>query len=278
VRPGTTRRAAVLGSPIGHTLSPVLHRAAYDALGLTGWSYEAYDVTADRLGDFLAGLDQSWAGLSLTMPLKAAVLPYLDAAAPVVEVVGAANTVLLADGRRVGDNTDVPGMVAALAEHGVERVESVSVLGGGATARSALAAVAALTGRAAAYVRTADRAAALRSTAAAVGLDLDVRPWAAVREALGAPLVVNTTPAGVADSWVPSVPQAVGTLFEVLYDPWPTPLAAAWTARGAGVVDGLDLLVHQAVLQVGLMTGAEVDVPGFAPLLRKAAEQALRTA
>jgi shikimate dehydrogenase len=278
VTAGTTRKAAVLGSPIAHSLSPVLHRAAYDALGLTGWTYEAYDVTEDRLGDFLAGLDASWAGLSLTMPLKAAVIPYLDAAAPVVEAVGAANTVLLTEGRRVGDNTDVPGMVTALAEHGVDRVAHAAVLGGGATARSALAAVAALTGSATTYVRSAARAEALQATAAVVGLDLEVRPWAAARDAFAAPLVVNTTPAGAADGWVAAVPRTVGTLFEVLYDPWPTPLAAAWTARHGEVVDGLDLLVHQAVLQVGLMTGAEVEVPGFAPLLRKAGEQALRTA
>jgi shikimate dehydrogenase len=278
VTAGPTRKAAVLGSPIAHSLSPVLHRAAYDALGLTGWTYEAYDVTEDRLGDFLAGLDSSWAGLSLTMPLKAVVIPYLDAAAPMVEAVGAANTVLLTDGRRVGDNTDVPGMVAALAGHGVERVEGAAVLGGGATARSALAALANLTGRATAYVRSAGRTDELQATAAAVGLDLEVRPWAAAREAFVAPLVVNTTPAGAADGWVAAVPRTVGTLFEVLYDPWPTPLAAAWTARAGQVVDGLDLLVHQAVLQVGLMTGAEVDVPGFAALLRKAGEQALRTA
>jgi shikimate dehydrogenase len=277
VTAGTPRRAAVLGSPIAHSLSPVLHRAAYDALGLTGWTYEAYDVTEDRLGEFLAGLDETWAGLSLTMPLKAAVIPYLDAAAPVVEAVGAANTVLLADGRRVGENTDVPGMVSALAEHGLDRVEHAAVLGGGATARSALAALAAVTASVTTYVRTAARADALQATAAAVGLELEVRPWAAARDALAAPRVVNTTPAGAADGWVAAVPRTVGTLFEVLYDPWPTPLAAAWGARHGEVVDGLDLLVHQAVLQVGLMTGAEVDVPGFAPLLRKAGEQALRT-
>jgi shikimate dehydrogenase len=187
----TTRRAAVLGSPIAHSLSPVLHRAAYDALGLTGWTYEAYDVTEDRLGDFLSGLDAGWAGLSLTMPLKAAVIPFLDAAAPVVEAVGAANTVVLTDGRRLGENTDVPGMVAALAEHGVQRVDRAAVLGGGATARSAVAALAAVTGSATAYLRSAGRADALLATAAAVGVDLDVRPWSAAGEAFDAPLVAR---------------------------------------------------------------------------------------
>lgn len=274
----TTRRAAVLGSPVGHSLSPVLHRAAYQALGLAGWTYEAYDVAAPDLAGFLAGLDGSWAGLSLTMPLKAAVLPLLDEVTPMVEVVGAANTVVLAGGRRSGDNTDVPGMVSALTDHGVERVSQVAVLGGGATARSALAAAAALTGRASVHTRSGARAAALRATATAVGLVLDVRPWDDAAAALGAPLVVNTTPAGAADHLAAQLPRAVGTLFEVIYDPWPTPLAAAWSDRGGQVVDGLDLLVRQAVLQVGLMTGARVDVPGFSALLREAGEEVLRPA
>jgi shikimate dehydrogenase len=253
-----------------------MHRAAYEALGLTGWTYDAYEVTADRLPGFLDGLDPQWVGLSLTMPLKAAVLPLLDGASPVVESVGAANTVLLRGGRRLGENTDVPGMVGALADAGVTRVDHVAVLGAGATARSALAAAAALTTSAAVYSRSAARAPALEATAAAVGLRVDVRPWAAAAEAFAAPLVVNTSPAGAADAWVGVVPASVGTLFEVLYDPWPTPLAAAWAARRGTVVDGLDLLVHQAALQVGLMTGADVDVAGFAGLLRSAGESALR--
>lgn len=275
---GLTRRAGVLGSPVGHSLSPVLHRAAYRALGLSGWTYGEYDVTEADLPAFLAGLDESWAGLSLTMPLKAAVLPLLDTATPVVEVVGAANTVVLSDGRRDGDNTDVPGMVSALADHGVARVKHVAVLGGGATARSALAAAAGLTGHATVHSRSTARAAALHATADAVGLTLDVREWGDAAAALQAPLVVNTTPAGAADALAAALPPTVGTLFEVLYDPWPTPLAAAWSDRGGQVVDGLDLLVHQAVLQVGLMTGARVDIPGFAALLREAGEQALRGA
>lgn len=275
---GVTRRAAVLGSPVAHSLSPVLHRAAYRALGLAGWTYDAHDVPAADLPRFLQGLDDSWAGLSLTMPLKAAVLPLLDSVTPVVETVGAANTVLLAGGRRSGDNTDVPGMVTALAERGVRRVSSVSVLGGGATARAALAAAASVSDRASVYSRTDQRAAALHATADLLGLAMDVRPWDDAAEGLNAPLVVNTTPLGAADVLARSLPSTVGTLFEVLYDPWPTPLAAAWAERGGEVVDGLDLLVHQAVLQVGLMTGASIEMAGLAALLRAAGLQALHPA
>jgi shikimate dehydrogenase len=270
------RRAAVLGSPIGHSLSPVLHQAAYEHLGLAGWTYEAYDVDEAGLAGFLAGLDPSWAGLSLTMPLKAAVLPLLDAASPMVETVGAANTVLLRDGLRVGENTDVPGMAAALAAHGVGPVDRAVVLGGGATARSALAALSMLTDSVLAYVRDPARHQSLQSVAAATGVDLQIQPWARAGEGLGAPLVVSTTPAGATDGLVARVPLTVGTLFEVLYDPWPSPLAAAWQARRAPVVDGLDLLVHQAVLQVLLMTGTEAGPDDLVRVLRAAGERALR--
>ena len=272
-----SRRAGVLGSPVAHSLSPVLHRAAYQALGLTGWTYDAYDVGTADLPGFLDRLDDSWAGLSLTMPLKAAVLPLLDSASPLVDAVGAANTVLLSGGRRSGDNTDVPGMVAALAERGVAPVSSMAVLGGGATARSALAAAVSLAGTVSVYSRTEQRAGALVATAGAVGIDMDVRRWEEATEALDAPLVVNTTPAGAADRLAHDLPSTVGTLFEIVYHPWPTPLAAAWAQRGGVVVDGLDLLVHQAVLQVALMTGAEVDIPVLADLLRTAGRQALST-
>ena len=270
------RRAAVLGSPIGHSLSPVLHRAAYEHLGLVGWTYEAYDVAEPGLAGFLAGLDPSWVGLSLTMPLKAAVLPLLDAASPMVETVGAANTVLLRDGKRVGENTDVPGMAAALAAHGVGPVDRAVVLGGGATARSALAALSTLTDSVRAYVRDPARHQGLHSVAAATGVDLQVEPWTRAGEGLGAPLVVSTTPAGATDGLVARVPLTVGTLFEVLYDPWPSPLAAAWQARRAAVVDGLDLLVHQAVLQVLLMTATEAGPDDLVRVLRAAGERALR--
>ena len=272
----TQRRAAVLGSPIGHSLSPVLHRAAYEHLGLTGWTYDGSDVDEAGLAGFLAGLDRSWAGLSLTMPLKAAVLPLLDAASPVVELVGAANTVLLREGRRVGVNTDVPGMVAALAAHEVAGVDRAVLLGGGATARSAVVALSSVTRSVRAYVRDPARHAGLRSAAAGAGVELEIAPWARAAEGLDAPLVVSTTAAGATDPLVPVVPRQVGALFEVLYDPWPTPLAAAWVARQALVVDGLDLLVHQAVLQVALMTGVEADPAELAPVMRAAGERALR--
>jgi shikimate dehydrogenase len=136
------RRCAVLGSPIAHSLSPVLHRAGYDELGLLDCVYGAYEVTEDELAGFLAGLDQTWRGLSLTMPLKRAVVPLLDEMSERAAQAQAANTVVLEGGRRIGHNTDIPGAANALRERTGAPVHSAMVLGGGATAASVLLALA----------------------------------------------------------------------------------------------------------------------------------------
>ncbi|MFE1579649.1 shikimate dehydrogenase [Streptomyces fradiae] len=273
-REAEARRAAVLGSPIAHSLSPVLHRAAYAELGLTGWTYDRFEVDEARLPGFFAGLDAGWAGLSLTMPLKRAVIPLLDEISDTARSVEAVNTVVLTgDGRRVGDNTDIPGLIAALRERGVEKAEEAAVLGAGATASSALAALARVcSGPVTAYVRSAARADEMRGWGERLGVDVRTADWSDAARALTAPLVVATTPAGATDELARSVPEAPGTLFDVLYDPWPTPLAAAWSARGGAVLGGLDLLVHQAVLQVELMTGRS---PAPLAAMRAAGEAAL---
>ncbi|WP_406141363.1 shikimate dehydrogenase [Streptomyces sp. NBC_01089] len=268
------RRAAVLGSPIAHSLSPVLHRAAYRELGLGTWSYDRFEVDEAALPAFVEGLDASWAGLSLTMPLKRAVIPLLDEVTATAASVEAVNTVVFtADGRRVGDNTDIPGMIAAMRERGVEKVESAAVLGAGATASSALAALSLIcTGPVTAYVRSEARAQEMRGWGERLGVDVRTADWADAAGAFEAPLVVATTPAGTTDALAAAVPGAPGTLFDVLYEPWPTPLATAWGAQGGAVVGGLDLLVHQAVLQVEQMTGL---TPAPLAAMREAGERAL---
>ncbi|WP_455354958.1 shikimate dehydrogenase [Streptomyces sp. SYSU K217416] len=269
----SAHRAAVLGSPIAHSLSPVLHRAAYAELGLADWSYDRFEVDEAGLPGFFERLDDTWAGLSLTMPLKRAVIPLLDGISDTAASVEAVNTVVLTDdGRRVGDNTDIPGMIAALRERGVEKVEAAAVLGAGATASSALAALSRIcTGEVTAYVRSRARADEMRQWGERLGVGVRTADWADAAEALRAPLVVATTPAGTTDALAAAVPDAPGTLFDVLYDPWPTALAAAWSRRGGAVVGGLDLLVHQAVLQVQQMTGR----PAPLAAMRRAGEQAL---
>ncbi|GHE02313.1 shikimate dehydrogenase [Streptomyces alanosinicus] len=267
-------RAAVLGKPIAHSLSPVLHRAAYDALGLAEWSYDRFEVDEAGLPGFLEELGPQWAGLSLTMPLKRAVIPLLDEVSETAASVDAVNTVVFTeDGRRLGDNTDIPGIVAALREHGIEQVESAAILGAGATASSALAALARIcTGEVVAYVRSEARAAEMRRWGERLDVEVRTADWTDAARALSAPLVIATTPAGTTDALAAAVPERPATLFDVLYDPWPTELAARWSMFGGAVVGGLDLLVHQAVLQVERMTGRS---PAPLDAMRRAGEKAL---
>ncbi len=268
------RRAAVLGSPIAHSLSPVLHRAAYAELGLQGWTYDRFEVDERALPGFFETLGPEWAGLSLTMPLKRAVIPLLDSVSDTATSVEAVNTVVFTpDGGRTGDNTDIPGMVAALREHGIDKVETAAILGAGATASSALAALARIcSGEVTVHVRSEHRAAEMRQWAERLGVAVRIAGWDDAERALHAPLVVSTTPAGVTDAFARAVPERPAALFDVLYDPWPTVLAARWSAYGGAVISGLDLLVHQAVLQVEQMTGRS---PAPLDAMRKAGEQAL---
>ncbi|MFJ1754613.1 shikimate dehydrogenase [Kitasatospora sp. NPDC088134] len=271
----TPHRAAVLGSPIAHSLSPALHNAGYAALGLTDWHYGRHEVDESTLAAFVTGLDPAeWAGLSLTMPLKRAIRPLLDTVSDTARAVDAVNTVVLdADGRRHGDNTDVPGLVNALRERGVDRVEAAAVLGAGATASSALAALGQLCdGEVTAYVRSAGRAAEMRALGERLGVPVRTADWADGAAALAGPLTVSTTPVGATDAFAAGLTAAPGVLFDVLYHPWPTALAAACLERGGTVLGGLDLLVHQAVLQFERFTGVE---RGPLAAMRAAGEAAL---
>src|SRR5450755_857424 len=279
-------RAAVLGSPIAYSLSAVLHTAAYTELGLTGWSYQAIECTEDALPGLLAGCGEDWAGLSLTMPLKRAVLPLLDKVDPLAADVGGANTVTFAGRASRGHNTDVPGMIAALAAAGVTAADiSASgpalILGGGATACSALASLRGL-GAAGATVAVRDAARAADLLAAADRLGMAVRLTAFGEEEhadRGPGLLISTVPAGAADGYAARMLRAGGAPMAVLdavYHPWPTRLAAAAATRGAVTVSGFELLLHQAGPQVELMTGrpAPLEVmraAGLAELARRAA-------
>jgi shikimate dehydrogenase len=243
----------------------VLHRAAYQALGLYDWTYESVECDEAALPGVLEG---DWAGLSLTMPLKRAVLPLLDDVEQLAVDVGGANTVVYEpDGRRHGYNTDVYGMVAALADAGVTTPYSVgsawasgrgaTILGAGATACAALAALRELgLTRAVVLVRDPARAGDLLAAALRLGMAVDVRPL--TTELRGGDLLISTLPVGAADfiaerHWHPGpIPSA---LLDVVYAPWPTQLAMAAAKAGVPVASGGDMLLHQAARQVELMTG-----------------------
>ncbi|ROS74553.1 shikimate dehydrogenase [Cellulomonas sp. PhB143] len=258
------RRAAVLGHPVAHSLSPLLHRAAYAALGLEGWEYGRHDVTEESLPGFVAALDETWAGLSLTMPLKQAVLPLLDSVDPLAEVVGAVNTLLLSARLRVGVNTDVHGVVAALREGlGSRPVRTAVVLGAGATAASSLAALAELGCTAPrVLVRSLARTGDLRSAAHRMGVTPSFeRLDRAVERVATADAVVSTMPRYAADPIAQGLGDRVdGVLLDVVYDPRPTALSRAWAAACGTVVGGERMLLHQAAEQVRLMTGSDAPL------------------
>jgi shikimate dehydrogenase len=257
--------AAVLGSPIAHSLSPVLHNTAYESLGLDDWRYVAIECDEAGLPAVLQRLDADrFAGVSLTMPLKRAVMPMLRRVDRVAAEVGAANTVLFGGvaGEWWGGNTDVPGMVAALRSAGVSSVSRGCVLGGGATATSAIAALRDLGESAPTVVaRRPEALDDLHAAAGRLGVHVDVRAWPDVLDVVrAADVVVSTTPAGATDALASQLAAVAGVLFDVVYSPWPTAFAGAWANAGGPVVGGLELLVEQAALQVTLMTGAQAPV------------------
>ena len=267
----TIRRAAVLGSPISHSLSPVLHRAGYAAAGLSGWRYDAVEVDRAGLAGFVAGLDRSWRGLSLTMPLKEVAFSVATEVGETARRAGAVNTLVRrGDGGWDADNTDVPGIVAALRQ--VEHGGRARLIGAGATARSAVLALRDLGVRAVEVAaRRSEAADALVAFARREGLEAAPVPlgdWASAAP----PLLVSTVPASAGPELVRDLTDVSGplevTLFDVVYAPWPSPLAAAVEARGGTAISGLEMLLHQAALQFELFTG----VPGDVAAMRAAVE------
>ena len=262
-------RAAVLGSPISHSLSPTLHRAAYAALDLNDWSYEAVEVDQQALPGFIAGLDADWAGLSLTMPLKETVIPLLDDVSAVAMQTRSVNTITVSSDGLRGDNTDIDGIRFALERIGVWRATRATVVGAGATARSAIVALAGLGAHEIWVVARRSQAVdELRDLADERGITLTHVPFDESGAAMSADVVVSTVPAGAADPLASEVAAGAGALLDVVYHPWPTPLAATWQAAGGKVAPGLDMLVGQAAKQVTLMTGHPAPIDAMLAAVR----------
>lgn len=257
---------AVLGSPISHSLSPAMHRAAYSELGLD-WSYEAVEVAGGDLAEFVGALGDDVRGLSVTAPLKREAAAVAHQRSGDVEMLGVANTLVVDDGMLSAHNTDVPGGAAALEEAGVGSPVTARILGGGATAASiALTLVRLGVEEIEFVVRDPSRAAEAEAVARGRGIGVSVRliddPMLAQVD-----LLVSTLPHDAIEARAHELVESARAVFDVVYDPWPTGLARAADAAGRPVVSGLDLLAHQAALQVDLMTGSEVSPQ----LLRKAA-------
>lgn len=253
-------RAAVLGSPVAHSLSPVLHLAAYRALGLTDWTYDRIECAEAELPGLVAGLGPEWAGLSVTMPGKRAALEFAATATERARAVGAANTLVpLGAGEWHADCTDVAGVSGALrAAGGFTGGQRAVVLGAGGTARAAIAALAELGVTAVEVVaRDVVRAAPALVCAELVGVRATVREWGSAdlgQLAADADVLVSTVPAAATASHADDLARA-RCLLDVIYHPWPTPVARAVAERGGRLATGLDMLLHQAFGQVELFTG-----------------------
>ena len=303
-------RAAVIGRPVSHSLSPVLHRAAYAGLGLEDWSYERRETDSESLPGLLAELaapvqaGPAWAGLSVTMPLKQVLLAHLDVIDPLAEAVGAVNTVVAqrsgaGDALLTGFNTDVAGIVGALREAARTqtpgssdahlRIEQAVVLGSGATACSALAALGELrAGRITVVARRHAGPGRALSAAHRMGLDIEPFTWKpadltsnteVAQRLAAADVVISTLPAHAADPLEGPLRQALaraeGTragavMLDVVYAPWPTAVAGAWADAGGALAPGWLMLLHQAAPQVQLMTGRQPDIECMRAALRSA--------
>ncbi|MEV6904412.1 shikimate dehydrogenase [Amycolatopsis sp. NPDC051372] len=255
------RKAAVLGKPVEHSLSPVLHRAAFDALGLTGWTYERVETGADELPGFVDGLGPEWVGLSVTMPGKRRALDHAAEVTPRAAAVGAANTLVRVEGGWLADCTDVDGVTGALRAAGgytPSPGDRAVVLGAGGTAAAAVVGLAALgVASASLVVREPARAGETLDAAKSAGLDVEVLRWSEVDfPALSArtAVLVNTVPPEAVLAQVSAL-AGVPSVLDVIYHPWPTPLAEAVAARGGRLATGLDMLLHQAFGQAEHFTG-----------------------
>jgi shikimate dehydrogenase len=255
IAPGSgPRRAAVLGSPIAHSRSPQLHLAAYRALGLTDWTYERIECSADELPTLVRGFGPEWVGLSVTMPGKFAALSFADERTARAELVGSANTLVRTDTGWRADNTDVDGVSGALGPVSGDRdTRRAAVLGSGGTAPAAVVALAELGAQQISVVaRNRDKATRLLSLGERLGVDVR---WVELGTPLtGIDVAVSTLPADVAATYADTVAR-VPVLLDAIYDPWPTPVAAAVGAAGGRVISGLQMLLHQAFAQVEQFTG-----------------------
>jgi shikimate dehydrogenase len=250
----------VLGSPIAHSRSPQLHLAAYRALGLDGWTYDRIECTADELPGLVAGFGPEWVGVSVTMPGKFAALRFADERTARAELVGSANTLVRSQSGWRADNTDIDGVKGALGPV----AGRAAVLGSGGTAPAVVVGLAELGVQDISVVaRNLEKAARLVAIGARLGVEIR---WIELGTTLvDVDVVVSTVPADVAAQHADTV-AATPLLLDVIYDPWPTPLATAVEAAGGKVVSGLQMLLHQAFAQVEQFTG------------RPAPTEAMRTA
>ena len=264
--------AAVLGSPISHSLSPLLHAKAYAELGIEG-TYESREVKSGELKSFLNSNGSVFNNLSLTMPLKEEALAIADSVTKIAQQIQSGNTLRKVDGKWELTSTDVEGFSFALQSHGKKADGNLLVIGAGATARAVVASCDGVSSNISVLNRSPEREEAIRL--AGPKTEIKFIPWDSPIDFQDFDLVVNTTPGDTASIFCHQITSARSTFFEVLYNPWPTQLLSHWRNSGGYGIDGLDLLIHQAISQVELFAGISIDRSGMAKLLRVEGERAL---
>ena len=265
-------KAAVLGSPIAHSLSPLLHRAAYEELGIEH-NYQAIEVSSAGLSDFISNLDASWTGFSLTMPLKEEAVVLADEVDEIAQRINSANTLYRSDGKWKATSTDMVGFSNALAMHSIEISGHVVILGAGATARAAAASCDGLASHITIVNRSTKRIEAM--SAAIQHSQFSFVDWSGSSIIEDADLVISTTPVGATDG-IELPLKTVAPFFEALYKPWPTVASSEWAKRGGFVIDGLDLLIHQGIAQMEIFSGVSFDKSDMYTLLRNVGINALK--
>jgi shikimate dehydrogenase len=264
--------AGVLGSPISHSLSPLLHKTAYDFLGIEG-SYSAFEVQSGQLQHFLNNEGSALNNVSLTMPLKEEALSISDSVSDLSRQILSGNTLSMKNGLWNLTSTDVEGFTFALESHNRNAMGDVLIIGAGATARAVIAACDGVSRSVSVISRNPDREIAIRNSAP--HLAVDFLSWESLIDFNKFDLVVNTTPGNTAALFVDQVTATSATFFEVLYNPWPTLLLSKWRESGGYGIDGLDLLIHQAISQIEIFTSSSIDRVSVAKMLRLVGEKAL---
>jgi shikimate dehydrogenase len=267
-------RGAVIGSPITHSLSPLLHREAFSFLGIEG-SYERKEVALDSLASFFSESSQDFDYLSITMPLKEEALSLPVIIEPVAARIQSANTLYRRDDKWHLTSTDGSGFISALRHQGFTAFDRVLVLGAGGTARAVVGSLDGIAKEIVVLGRTSTRREVLQS--AVSQSHFEYQRWSDSPGLKEYDLVVNTTPAGAADLLADSLsPGNCPLFFDVIYKPWPTVLGARWEDCGGKVINGIELLLYQGIQQLSLALNRELDEVALATHLRPMLKKAIK--
>lgn len=267
-------RGAVIGTPVEHSLSPLLHREAFKFLGIDG-EYDRREVQINDLEDFFRNQGQEFDYLSITMPLKEEALTLPVAIDSVATHVQSANTLYRRDNQWHLTSTDGSGFISALKHQGFTEFNRVLVLGAGGTARAVVGALDGIAKEITVLGRTSTRREVLESSV--VKSHFEYERWNETPGFSQYDLVVNTTPAGAADLLADSLlPGDCNLFFDVIYKPWPTVLGARWEDSAGKVINGIELLLYQGIQQLSLALNRDLDESELAEHLRPILKRAIR--